>query len=80
MCAELGCWMGLGVSPAAPGKQRRRAPATFLCFGCTLNSDAPQVIHEGKDPLQVVTENMSRPLKPEVGLEAGRGCACPSLC
>lgn len=25
-----------------------------------------QVIHEGKDPVQVVTENMSRPLKPEV--------------
>lgn len=25
-----------------------------------------QVIHEGADPVEVVTQNMSRPLKPEV--------------
>lgn len=26
----------------------------------------PRVIHEGADPVDVVTQNMSRPLKPEV--------------
>lgn len=33
----------------------------------------PQVVHESKDPLQVVTENMSRPLKPEVSRKFASG-------
>ena len=40
-----------------------------------------QVIHEGADPVQVVTENMSRPLKAEVnpmGAEAAHYAEVPA--
>jgi hypothetical protein len=44
----------------------RRCMAAPRMTSLALPSPPPQVIHEGADPVQVVTENMSRPLKAEV--------------
>ena len=78
--AWLGGWSGVcgragqGSSPpqlAGAGRPRRRkCRSQWLLRPHASLSHPPlrplQVIHEGADPVQVVTENMSRPLKAEV--------------
>ena len=64
------CWPAAGCP--------RQAPSHLPVCPPSLPA---QVIHEGADPVQVVTENMSRPLKPEVDravAQAARGAEVPS--
>lgn len=46
---------------------------------CPIIAGIYKVIHEGANPLDVVTENMSRPLKPEVNAFVAAAAAAGQL-
>lgn len=65
----LGSWSG-----AAADRERRTMRCALPPLILLLLLPLLQVIHLGADPVQVMVENMSRPLKPEVRLLASESC------
>ncbi|PRW59103.1 glycerol-3-phosphate dehydrogenase [Chlorella sorokiniana] len=65
---EITATMGGAVAEGVLTSRSAHHLAQKQGIDCPTIEGIYHVIHEGKDPVQVVTENMSRPLKPEVNI------------